>query len=222
MKSLNPQQTAAVEYTDGPLLVLAGAGSGKTRVIIEKIAYLIRKQKIPARHIAAITFTNKAAREMQQRIKGILDKEETRGLQVSTFHTLGLKIIRQELKALDYKPGFSIFDAQDSAVLLKELARKEEVDEDDTARWQISSWKNDFITPAHAMELAQDNKEAFHARLYERYQRQLKAYNALDFDDLIVAPATLLQENAAVREKWQQRLRYLLVDEYRTPMRANI
>jgi ATP-dependent DNA helicase Rep len=214
MKSLNPQQTAAVEYTDGPLLVLAGAGSGKTRVIIEKIAYLIRKQKIPARHIAAITFTNKAAREMQQRIKGILDKEETRGLQVSTFHTLGLKIIRQELKALDYKPGFSIFDAQDSAVLLKELARKEEVDEDDTARWQISSWKNDFITPAHAMELAQDNKEAFHARLYERYQRQLKAYNALDFDDLIVAPATLLQENAAVREKWQQRLRYLLVDEY--------
>jgi ATP-dependent DNA helicase Rep len=214
MKSLNPQQTAAVEYTDGPLLVLAGAGSGKTRVIIEKIAYLIRKQKIPARHIAAITFTNKAAREMQQRIKGILDKEETRGLQVSTFHTLGLKIIRQELKALDYKPGFSIFDAQDSAVLLKELARKEEVDEDDTARWQISSWKNDFITPAHAMELAQDNKEAFHARLYERYQRQLKAYNALDFDDLIVAPATLLQENIAVREKWQQRLRYLLVDEY--------
>ena len=214
MKSLNPQQTAAVEYTDGPLLVLAGAGSGKTRVIIEKIAYLIRKQKIPARHIAAITFTNKAAREMQQRIKGILDKEETRGLQVSTFHTLGLKIIRQELKALDYKPGFSIFDAQDSAVLLKELARKEEVDEDDTARWQISSWKNDFITPSRAMKLAQDNKEAFHARLYERYQRQLKAYNALDFDDLIVAPATLLQENAAVREKWQQRLRYLLVDEY--------
>jgi len=151
---------------------------------------------------------------MQQRIKGILDKEETRGLQVSTFHTLGLKIIRQELKALDYKPGFSIFDAQDSAVLLKELARKEEVDEDDTARWQISSWKNDFITPSRAMKLAQDNKEAFHARLYERYQRQLKAYNALDFDDLIVAPATLLQENAAVREKWQQRLRYLLVDEY--------
>jgi len=214
MKSLNPQQAAAVEYTDGPLLVLAGAGSGKTRVIIEKIAYLIRKQKIPARHIAAITFTNKAAREMQQRIKGILDKEETRGLQVSTFHTLGLKIIRQELKALDYKPGFSIFDAQDSAVLLKELARKEEVDEDDAVRWQISSWKNDFITPSRAMELAQDNKEAFHARLYERYQRQLKAYNALDFDDLIVAPATLLQENAVVREKWQQRLRYLLVDEY--------
>ena len=214
MKSLNPQQAAAVEYTDGPLLVLAGAGSGKTRVIIEKIAYLIRKQKIPARHIAAITFTNKAAREMQQRIKGILDKEQTRGLQVSTFHTLGLKIIRQELKALDYKPGFSIFDAQDSAVLLKELARKEDVDEDDTVRWQISSWKNDFISPARAIELAQDNKVAFHARLYERYQRQLKAYNAMDFDDLIVLPATLLQENTAVREKWQQRLRYLLVDEY--------
>ncbi len=214
MKSLNPQQAAAVEYTDGPLLVLAGAGSGKTRVIIEKIAFLIRKQRIPARYIAAITFTNKAAREMQQRIKGILEKDQTRGLQVSTFHTLGLRIIRQELKALDYKPGFSIFDAQDSAVLLKELARKEEVDEDDTLRWQISSWKNDFITPTRAIALAQNNKEAFHARLYERYQRQLKAYNALDFDDLIAVPTTLLQENTAVREKWQRRLRYLLIDEY--------
>jgi ATP-dependent DNA helicase Rep len=108
-------------------------------------------------------------------------------LQVSTFHTLGLKIIRQELKALDYKPGFSIFDAQDSAVLLKELARKEEVDEDDTARWQISSWKNDFITPAHAMELAQDNKEAFHARL-----EHLGHPPAVDaFDDLVLPKALM-------------------------------
>jgi ATP-dependent DNA helicase Rep len=214
MKSLNPQQAAAVEYTDGPLLVVAGAGSGKTRVITEKIAYLIRQQHIAAHHIAAITFTNKAAREMQLRVKSLLKKEQTRGLQISTFHTLGLKIIRQELKALDYKPGFSIFDAQDSAVLLKELARKEEVDEDDTARWQISSWKNDFINPERAIELAQDDTEAFHARLYARYQRQLKAYNAVDFDDLIVAPATLLQQNAEVREKWQRKLHYLLIDEY--------
>ena len=214
MSSLNPQQAAAVEHTGGPLLVLAGAGSGKTRVITEKIANLIRNQGVSARHIAAITFTNKAAREMQQRIKGLLKKEQTRGLQVSTFHTLGLKIIRQELKELGYKPGFSIFDAQDCAVLLKELARKEEVDEDDAARWQVSRWKNDFVSPERALGLAENNTEAFHARLYERYQRQLKAYNAVDFDDLIVAPATLLQQNLAIREKWQQRLHYLLIDEY--------
>ncbi|HHJ20534.1 MAG TPA: ATP-dependent DNA helicase Rep, partial [Gammaproteobacteria bacterium] len=211
---LNAPQQAAVEHFTSPLLVLAGAGSGKTRVITEKIVRLIRNQRLPARYIAAITFTNKAAREMQARVKTLLSKEEARGLNVSTFHTLGLKIIRQELKTLGYKPGFSIFDAQDSGTLLKELARKDNLEEDDAARWQISSWKNAFTSPQQALSSAEDEKMAYHARLYERYQRQLQAYNAMDFDDLIVLPVQLLESQPQIREKWQNRLRYLLIDEY--------
>ncbi len=214
MDTLNPQQRAAVEHVGTPLLVLAGAGSGKTRVITEKIAFLIREHGVAARHIAAITFTNKAASEMQARIARLLSADAARGLQASTFHTLGLRIVREELAALGYKPGFSIFDGQDSGQLLKELARKENVEATDTIGWRISAWKNDFISPEQALADATDDEAAFHARLYARYQRQLKAYNAVDFDDLIVLPVTLLQSDDTIREKWQQRLRYLLVDEY--------
>ncbi|HID81089.1 MAG TPA: ATP-dependent DNA helicase Rep, partial [Thiotrichales bacterium] len=212
---LNPQQLAAVQHTSTPLLVLAGAGSGKTRVITEKIAHLIRQQNYDPRQIAAITFTNKAAREMKARAGKLLKKEERRGLIVSTFHTLGLKIIRSELKNLGYKSGFSIFDSQDSATLLKELSRKEEnLDMDEAARWQISRWKNDFINPEQALQETDDAKGQFHARLYAHYQRQLHAYNAMDFDDLIVLPVQLFQSHSEVLEKWQNKLRYLLVDEY--------
>ncbi len=214
MDTLNPQQRAAVEHVGTPLLVLAGAGSGKTRVITEKIAFLIREHGIAARNIAAITFTNKAANEMQARIGKLLSAEAVRGLQASTFHTLGLRIVREELATLGYKPGFSIFDAQDSGQLLKELARKENVESADAAQWRISAWKNDFISPEQALSRAEDEEAAFHARLYERYQRQLKAYNAVDFDDLIVLPVRLFQQHPEIREKWQHRLRYLLVDEY--------
>jgi len=212
---LNPQQLAAVEHTSTALLVLAGAGSGKTRVITEKITHLIRQHGYDPRQIAAITFTNKAAREMKARAGKLLKKEERRGLIVSTFHTLGLKIIRSELKNLGYKSGFSIFDSQDSATLLKELSRKEEnLDMDDAARWQISRWKNDFINPEQALQEADDAKGQFHARLYAHYQRQLHAYNAMDFDDLIVLPVQVFQSQPEVLEKWQNKLRYLLVDEY--------
>ncbi len=214
MDTLNPQQRAAVDHVGTPLLVLAGAGSGKTRVITEKIAHLIQQHGIDARNIAAITFTNKAASEMQARIGKLLSADAAKGLQASTFHTLGLRIIRQELDTLGYKPGFSIFDAQDSGQLLKELARKDNIEAADSIQWRISSWKNDFISPEQALSHAADEETAFHAGLYERYQRQLKAYNAVDFDDLIVLPVRLFQQHADIREKWQNRLRYLLVDEY--------
>ncbi len=214
MDTLNPQQRAAVEHVGTPLLVLAGAGSGKTRVITEKIAHLIREHGIAARNIAAITFTNKAASEMQARIAKLLTPEASKGLQASTFHTLGLRIVREELATLGYKPGFTIFDAQDSGQLLKELARKENVDNADSVQWRISGWKNDFIDPERALAAAEDEESAFHARLYERYQRQLRAYNAVDFDDLIVLPVQLFEQQPSIREKWQDRLRYLLVDEY--------
>jgi ATP-dependent DNA helicase Rep len=215
---LNPQQKQAVEHLGSPLLVLAGAGSGKTRVIITKISWLIRKAGIHAKHIAAITFTNKAAREMKARVNELLHKEEAKGLTVSTFHTLGLNIIRREYKTLGYKSNFSIFDAQDTGTMIKELTLKEvdtdAAEDDDDHRWIISRWKNDFISPEKAYELAITPQELLSAKVYARYQRQLKAYNALDFDDLIVLPVQLFNQHPEILEKWRQKLRYLLVDEY--------
>ncbi len=214
---MNPRQRQAVRHLDGPLLVLAGAGSGKTRVITQKIAYLVKECGIDARNIAAVTFTNKAAREMKARVGQLLEGREGHGLKVSTFHTLGLNIIRSELKKLGYKPGFTILDAQDAAALLKELLRREAGEDDalvEQARWQISKWKGELVTPEEAEARAEDGAEQAVARLYGQYQRALRAYNAVDFDDLILLPTRLLSDDAEVREKWQNRIRYLLVDEY--------
>ncbi|RAJ99082.1 DNA helicase Rep [Aliidiomarina maris] len=213
---LNPRQQQAVEYIAGPLLVLAGAGSGKTRVITEKIAYLIRRCDYKAKDIAAVTFTNKAAREMKERIHQTLGRQACRGLRVSTFHTLGLDIIRRETKALGIKPGFSLFDDQDSLALLKALTDEDfEVDKAwlKLAVSKISNWKNDMLSPDAVLSKAEGDDVIF-AQVYEAYQRHLKAYNALDFDDLILLPTLLLRSQAAVRERWQKRIRYLLVDEY--------
>jgi len=214
---LNPQQNEAVHYIDGPCLVLAGAGSGKTRVIINKIAYLVQTCGYSPRNIAAVTFTNKAAREMKERLSLELGKKNTRGLTVSTFHTLGLTIIKKEYKTLGIKPGFTLFDGTDTMSLLKELTEKE-LDEDkdqlNMLQSMISNCKNDLIIPDQAIAQATDGKEALFAQLYKRYQQQLSAYNALDFDDLIMVPTLLLKNNAEVRERWQNRFHYLLVDEY--------
>ena len=217
MSQLNPQQQAAVKYIDGPLLVLAGAGSGKTRVITRKIAYLIRDCGISPGHITALTFTNKAAREMKSRVAEELGKKETRGLIVSTFHNLGLRILRKDHKKLGYKTGFSIFDSGDTLTLLKGLYQQDSasnVDDAEEARWAISRWKNDFISPQQAMQTADNDLDARFAQLYERYQRQLKAYNAFDFDDLILQPVILFQQNAEALTHWQNRMHHLLVDEY--------
>ncbi len=218
MANMNPRQQQAVRHLDGPCLVLAGAGSGKTRVITQKIAYLIESCGIAPHHIAAVTFTNKAAREMKQRVGELIKGKNAKGLQVSTFHTLGLNIIRQELKILGFKPGFSIFDAQDSAALIKELLRRDFGDDGgiiQQMQWQISRWKSALITPDEApAEAGDDATLVAVAALYERYQRALKAYNAVDFDDLILQPARLFQDHPEVQEKWQNKIRYLLVDEY--------
>jgi ATP-dependent DNA helicase Rep len=216
-QNLNPQQYAALKYIDGPLLVLAGAGSGKTSVITRKIAYLVEKCGIPARNIAAVTFTNKAAREMKARVSTLLGKSEGKGLKVSTFHNLGLTIIRTEIKALGFKPGFSILDQEDCKNLLKELlVRNTELDEKliDTAQNTISNWKNGLLEPHQTTNASNSTGEQAIAMLYERYQRALKAYNAVDFDDLIMIPVLLFRSQPEVLAKWQRRIRYLLVDEY--------
>jgi ATP-dependent DNA helicase Rep len=215
--TLNPQQLAAVKLTDHPLLVLAGAGSGKTRVITEKIAYLIQ-QGTPARHIAALTFTNKAAREMKSRVGKLVQGKEVRGLRVSTFHALGLDIVRREHKALGFKPGISIFDEHDRKLLLKELIKHGpqvyDMDKIDHYAGQISHWKNQFLLPEQALGASGLPGDAIAARVYEDYTRQIKAYNAVDFDDLILQPVLLLQGHAVILEKWRNQIRYLLVDEY--------
>lgn len=214
---LNPQQNAAVKFISGPCLVLAGAGSGKTRVIINKIAYLIQECEMSARHIAAVTFTNKAAREMRERINHQLPKTATRGLTISTFHTLGLDILKKEYRHIGYKSNFTLFDDQDSMALLKELSENDIQGDKDLLRAlqsKISSWKNELTLPAKAMAEATDAQSISFANYYQQYSQQLTAYNALDFDDLILMPTMLFQHNEEVRTKWQQKIKYLLVDEY--------
>ncbi|PKG57116.1 DNA helicase Rep [Shewanella sp. Choline-02u-19] len=214
---LNPGQNEAVHYVSGPCLVLAGAGSGKTRVIINKIGYLVDKCGYKARNIAAVTFTNKAAREMKERVSKSMGRKEARGLWISTFHTLGLEIIKREHKVVGLKPGFSLFDDQDTLSLLKELTQ-DELDEDkDLLRslaTTISNWKGDLVIPEQATKIAKDEQQQLFAVLYHRYAQHMKAYNALDFDDLILLPTLLLRQNEEVRTRWQTRFKYMLVDEY--------
>lgn len=198
--------------------MLAGAGSGKTSVITHKIVHLISNCKMAPKHIAAVTFTNKAAREMKSRVAGMIDKSAAKGLTISTFHTLGLSIIRGEQKTLGFKKGFSIFDAEDSLALIRELMRSDFGNDrkmSEQVQRKISSWKNDLVTPELALQHEPDDAIAIIAsRVYPEYVRHLKAYNAVDFDDLINLPVMLFREYADILTRWQNRYRYLLVDEY--------
>ncbi len=207
-----------MRYIDGPCLVLAGAGSGKTSVITHKIAYLIHDCGFSARHIAALTFTNKAAREMKERTGKLLQGAKSRGLTISTFHNLGLAIIRQDHNLFAYRPGFSIFDSEDVRTLLKELMLREasELDSEQINRAQqrISLWKNQLIEPAQALSHAEDNEQQLFALIYQRYNEALQIYNAVDFDDLIFKPVQYFAKHPALLDYWQRRIRYLLVDEY--------
>ncbi len=219
MHDLNPQQREAARHIDGPLLVLAGAGSGKTRVITRKIAYLIEQCGIAARNIAAVTFTNKAAREMKSRVAELMASRDAsaRGLMVSTFHTLGLNILRKEYAHLGYRPGFSIFDAQDSLAVLRDLMGRDfaaDSEHAENVQWQISEWKNQLILPQQAISVAEDGQQVAAANVYQRYMDALQAYNAVDFDDLILKPVLLFREHDEVLKRWQARIHYLLVDEY--------
>lgn len=216
MNDLNPRQGEAATYLDGPLLVLAGAGSGKTRVITRKISHLINKVGMAPHHITAVTFTNKAAREMKARVGELLQGSNSRGLRISTFHTLGLTLLKHEHKAAGLRPGFTILDSQDSEHLIREILLKDEPDNEaiKQARWQISQWKNDLLSPDTAMSHTDNALELRQGQIYAAYQRTLGAYNAVDFDDLIQLPVKLLQENAEILQRWQHKIHYLLVDEY--------
>lgn len=214
---LNTQQQQAVEYVQGACLVLAGAGSGKTRVIINKIAHLIGDCGYLPRQITAVTFTNKAAREMRERVAHSIGREKTKGLTISTFHTLGFDILKREHKLLGYKSNMTLFDEHDQLALLKHLL-PEQVTEDKELVKQliatISNWKNDLLLPEQVISQTKTDRERIFSHFYQQYQTQLTAYNALDFDDLIMQPTLLFKNFPEARARWQQKIRYLLVDEY--------
>ncbi|MBK9675812.1 MAG: UvrD-helicase domain-containing protein [Betaproteobacteria bacterium] len=214
---LNPAQREAVRYVDGPLLVLAGAGSGKTRVIAAKIGHLLAQGHDPGA-ITAITFTNKAAREMKERVAGLLKAQGAREaadrIAISTFHALGLRIIRADARALGLKPAFSILAPTDIESLVAELLGSTDAARARAAQWTISRWKNALVSPGAAAQLAQNDDEAAAAQAYLRYDDTLRAYQAVDFDDLIALPIALLEAQPEVAARWRQRCAQLLVDEY--------
>jgi len=217
LSQLNPRQREAVKHSGSPLLVLAGAGSGKTSVITRKMAYLIQVLQYPANKIYAVTFTNKAAREMKERVDGLLDKGQGRGLSVGTFHSFGLNFIKRELTALGMKRGFSILDSDDILSILTDMmSASGEADKERAkiAQHRISEWKNDLRKPSEALSHAESEDDAAFAALYEKLQRYLKACNCVDFDDLIALPTWLLESNETIRTRWQNKIRHLLVDEY--------
>ncbi len=213
MNTLNPAQREAIRYLDGPLLVLAGAGSGKTRVITHKIAYLIEECGIAPNRIAAITFTNKAAKEMQERTAKLLKGRPVEGLTVCTFHALGAKLLRQEARHTGLKPRFSILDASDTASLFQELLKDTDKGRVRMIQNRISLWKNALVDPDEAARIAADDIEMQAARVFADYERTLRAYQAVDFDDLIRLPAQLLANNEEVANRWRMRMWHLLVDE---------
>jgi ATP-dependent DNA helicase Rep len=212
---LNPQQLAAVEHCDGPLLVLAGAGSGKTSVITQKIAYLIARKKLSPARIAAITFTNKAAKEMRERVAKLISSEDAAALTVCTFHALGLKFLQMEHARAGLRKGFSVLDADDSEGIIKELSPKGvKPDVLFGIRNLVSRAKNAGLSPEEALAAARSPRELDAATIYQLYQQRLSAFNAVDFDDLIRLPLRILESDEECRTVWRERLRYLLVDEY--------
>lgn len=211
---LNSMQRKAVLYLGGPCLVLAGAGSGKTSVITQKIAYLLRECGYQARNVVAMTFTNKAAREMSERVRRLVDPRLLKGLTVCTFHSLGLRFLREEAEHAGLKKQFSILDSNDALAIIQELLATTDRARLKSVQQSISLWKNGLVDPDLALSSAQSPSEAEAARVYRDYCATLSAYQAVDFDDLIRLPAMLLERNEAVRTRWQTRVHYLLVDEY--------
>ncbi|UDG79277.1 ATP-dependent DNA helicase Rep [Candidatus Ecksteinia adelgidicola] len=214
---LNCNQKQAVEFVTGPCLILAGAGSGKTRVIIEKISYLINQRGYLPQHIAAITFTNKAAREIKERVMQTTQQKKISRLIISTFHALGLEFIKQEYESLKIKPHFSLLNTYDQFFILKKITTKYFKNNNVLVKnltSMISHWKNNLVNPIQAMQLSQSQRDKLFAHCYDLYNKHTQTFNILDFDDLILLPTLLLDKNKTIQKKWQDYIRYLLVDEY--------
>ena len=211
--TLNPAQLEAVHHLHSPCLVLAGAGSGKTRVITHKIARLLQAGLAP-KQIGAITFTNKAAQEMRERARSLVGARASKDLVIATFHSLGVRMLREDGERLGLKPKFSILDADDVLGVLKDAGGTTDAAVARRWQWTISLWKNNGLSCEQAEAAAQDDDERVAARVMKLYEERLAAYSAVDFDDLIGLPLKLLQQHEEAREKWRRTLRHVLVDEY--------
>ncbi|WP_286747661.1 ATP-dependent helicase, partial [Aquabacterium sp. UBA2148] len=214
---MNPAQMAAVQHLDSPCLVLAGAGSGKTRVITHKIARLLQPgdgADLAPSQIGAITFTNKAAAEMRERVKALIGPKAAGKLLVCTFHSLGVRLLREDGEALGLKPKFSILDSDDVLSILRDAGATTDAKLARSWQWQISLWKNQGISSGHALSDAGSDDEILAAKVMKLYEERLLAYQAVDFDDLIGLPLKLLSQHPHVAQKWQRQLRHVLVDEY--------
>ena len=217
LDGLNEMQRKAVEKTEGPLLVLAGAGSGKTRVLTTKIAYLIEHNNVNPYNILAITFTNKAAREMKERIEGMLG-EVSKGIQISTFHSFGLTIARENYESLGLMKNFTILDSDDSLTIIKKIMKELNIDTEKVkpkyVRSQISGAKNEILSPSEYEKFASTDIEKQVVDVYRIYEQRLKTSNSVDFDDLLIMPINLFRKNPDILDKYQERFRYILIDEY--------
>lgn len=216
--ALNPYQLQAVEFGSGPLLVLAGAGAGKTRVLTQRVAHLIERQGVSPSRILVVTFTNKAAKEMKSRLIQLIGEARVKKIWVGTFHSVCVRLLRQEIERLHYSRYFVIYDPQDQEKLMKEVLAQLELD---PQNWrprkvlsQISSLKNQGLFPAAYRRQALEFEEMTLAAIYERYQEQLGRHNALDFDDLLLLSLQLLQKFPDLLQRYQQHFQHVLVDEY--------
>ncbi len=217
LDNLNKEQKEAVLYNDGPLLILAGAGSGKTKVLTTKVAYLIEEKNISPYEILAITFTNKAAKEMKDRLN-LLIGDISRNIQVSTFHSFGLRLLRDNCNVLGYDRNFVIMDSDDSLTVVKKILKDMDYDpkvyNPRAIRNKISSCKNEMIMPRDYEKYAVSEYEKVVLKVYEKYEEKLRRNNSVDFDDLLILPIRLFNENKDILEKYQDRFKYVLIDEY--------
>ena len=217
LEELNDKQKEAVLYNDGPLLIIAGAGAGKTKTLTTKIAYLIDHEKVSPYNILAITFTNKAAKEMKDRLFSLIG-DVTKKIQVSTFHSFGLRLIRENYNYLGYDKNFNIMDSDDSLTIVKKILKEQNLDSKiynpKAIRNKISSLKNDLITPEKYKAYAVSDYEEVVCNIYKKYNELLFNNNSLDFDDLLIQPIRLFKENKEVLEKYQELFKYVLIDEY--------
>lgn len=223
LNNLNEEQKKAVMQTNGPLLVLAGAGSGKTRVLTMKIAYLIEQIKINPRNILAITFTNKAALEMKTRVTNIIG-DVANQIQISTFHSFGVKIICENYNHLGYSKNISILDSDDSLTIIKRIIKSMNLDpkiyNPNSIRYKISGCKNEMVGPKEYSNYANSEYEEIVCKVYEEYEKQLKESNAVDFDDLLILPIELFKKHNEILQKYQERFKYILIDEYQDTNQA--
>ncbi|MFG1736170.1 DNA helicase PcrA [Paenibacillus sp. 843] len=223
VRRLNPQQRQAVEATDGPLLIMAGAGSGKTRVLTHRIAYLIATRKAAPWSILAITFTNKAAREMQERVSKLVGREG-QDIWVSTFHSMCVRILRKDIERIGFTSNFSILDSTDQLSVIRNVMKQHNIDpkkfEPKAIQAAMSAAKNELISPQQYEQKAGDYFESLVAKVYTEYQKRLKSNNSLDFDDLIMTTIQLFKEVPEVLDFYQRKFQYVHVDEYQDTNRA--